>query len=119
MAIVGGGAAGFAAAHAIRKIGWRGGVTIFSDEAELPYDRTLLTNDYPRALSGMTGCPSPGIPLLTLASISNATRASNKSSPNKNDCAWRTGASDAMRSCSSLRAPLHDDLMFREATYRM
>ena len=28
MAIVGGGAAGFAAADAIRKIGWRGGVTI-------------------------------------------------------------------------------------------
>jgi len=46
MAIVGGGAAGFAAADAIRKIGWRGGVTIFSDEAELPYDRTLLTKDY-------------------------------------------------------------------------
>jgi apoptosis-inducing factor 3 len=46
MAIVGGGAAGFAAADAIRKLGWRGGVTIFSDEAELPYDRTLLTKDY-------------------------------------------------------------------------
>jgi apoptosis-inducing factor 3 len=46
MAIVGGGAAGFAAGDAIRKIGWRGGVTIFSDEAEQPYDRTLLTKDY-------------------------------------------------------------------------
>ena len=46
MAIVGGGAAGFAAADAIRKIGWRGGVTIFSDEAVQPYDRTLLTKDY-------------------------------------------------------------------------
>ena len=46
MAIVGGGAAGFAAADAIRKLGWRGGVTIFSDEAEQPYDRTLLTKDY-------------------------------------------------------------------------
>ena len=46
MAIVGGGAAGFAAADAIRKIGWRGGVTIFSDEAEQPHDRTLLTKDY-------------------------------------------------------------------------
>jgi nitrite reductase/ring-hydroxylating ferredoxin subunit len=30
MAIVGGGAAGFAAADAIRKLGWRGGLTIFS-----------------------------------------------------------------------------------------
>ena len=46
MAIVGGGAAGFAAADAIRKLGWRGGVTIFSDEAEQPYHRTLLTKDY-------------------------------------------------------------------------
>jgi NADPH-dependent 2,4-dienoyl-CoA reductase/sulfur reductase-like enzyme/nitrite reductase/ring-hydroxylating ferredoxin subunit len=46
MAIVGGGAAGFAAADAIRKLGWRGGVTIFSEEREQPYDRTLLTKDY-------------------------------------------------------------------------
>ena len=45
MAIVGGGAAGFAAANAIRKLGWRGELTVFSDEAE-PYDRTLLTKDY-------------------------------------------------------------------------
>jgi NADPH-dependent 2,4-dienoyl-CoA reductase/sulfur reductase-like enzyme/nitrite reductase/ring-hydroxylating ferredoxin subunit len=46
MAIVGGGAAGFAAANAIRKLGWRGGVTIFSEERQQPYDRTLLTKDY-------------------------------------------------------------------------
>jgi nitrite reductase/ring-hydroxylating ferredoxin subunit len=46
MAIVGGGAAGFAAADAIRKLGWQGEITIFSDEAERPYDRTLLTKDY-------------------------------------------------------------------------
>jgi apoptosis-inducing factor 3 len=46
MAIVGGGAAGFAAAGAIPKLGWRGGVTIFSEEREQPYDRTLLTKDY-------------------------------------------------------------------------
>ena len=46
MAIVGGGAAGFAAANAIRKLGWRGEITVFSDEAEQPYDRTLLTKDY-------------------------------------------------------------------------
>jgi apoptosis-inducing factor 3 len=46
MAIVGGGAAGFAAADAIRKLGWRGGVTVFSEEDEQPYDRTLLTKDY-------------------------------------------------------------------------
>ena len=72
-----------------------------------------------RAPSGMTGCQSPGIPWLTLASTSRAARASNKSSPKTNDCAWRTGTSDPMRSCSSLRAPLHDDWMFREETYRM
>jgi NADPH-dependent 2,4-dienoyl-CoA reductase/sulfur reductase-like enzyme/nitrite reductase/ring-hydroxylating ferredoxin subunit len=52
MAIVGGGAAGFAAADAIRKLGWRGGVTVFSEEGEQPYDRTLLTKDY---LEGVFG----------------------------------------------------------------
>ena len=46
MAIVGGGAAGFAAADAIRKLGWRGRVCVFSEETEQPYDRTLLTKDY-------------------------------------------------------------------------
>jgi NADPH-dependent 2,4-dienoyl-CoA reductase/sulfur reductase-like enzyme/nitrite reductase/ring-hydroxylating ferredoxin subunit len=46
IAIVGGGAAGFAAADALRKLSWKGGVTIFSEEDEQPYDRTLLTKDY-------------------------------------------------------------------------
>jgi NADPH-dependent 2,4-dienoyl-CoA reductase/sulfur reductase-like enzyme/nitrite reductase/ring-hydroxylating ferredoxin subunit len=46
LAIVGGGAAGFAAANAIRKLGWRGEVSVFSEEGEQPYDRTLLTKDY-------------------------------------------------------------------------
>jgi apoptosis-inducing factor 3 len=46
MAIVGGGAAGFAAADAIRQLGWGGEVSIFSEEGEQPYDRTLLTKDY-------------------------------------------------------------------------
>jgi NADPH-dependent 2,4-dienoyl-CoA reductase/sulfur reductase-like enzyme/nitrite reductase/ring-hydroxylating ferredoxin subunit len=46
MAIVGGGAAGFAAADALRKLGWRGGISVFSEEGEQPYDRTLLTKDY-------------------------------------------------------------------------
>jgi NADPH-dependent 2,4-dienoyl-CoA reductase/sulfur reductase-like enzyme len=46
MTIIGGGAAGFAAADAIRKFGWQGGLTIFSDESHQPYDRTLLTKDY-------------------------------------------------------------------------
>ena len=33
-------------ADAIRKLGWRGGVSVFSEEGEQPYDRTLLTKDY-------------------------------------------------------------------------
>jgi apoptosis-inducing factor 3 len=46
MAIVGGGAAGFAAADRLRKLGWRGVIALFSEEKEQPYDRTLLTKDY-------------------------------------------------------------------------
>ena len=46
MAIVGGGAAGFAAADTLRREGRRGGIAMFSDEAAAPYDRTLLTKDY-------------------------------------------------------------------------
>ena len=46
MVIVGGGAAGFAAADAIRKEGWTGAVVLFSDDVHAPYDRTLLTKDY-------------------------------------------------------------------------
>jgi apoptosis-inducing factor 3 len=45
MAIVGGGAAGFAAADAIRKLGWRGGISVFSEESEQPYDRTGLSRE--------------------------------------------------------------------------
>ncbi len=46
MAIVGGGAAGFAAADALRKLGWAGAISMVSEEADEPYDRTLLTKDY-------------------------------------------------------------------------
>ncbi len=46
MIIVGGGAAGFAAADTLRREGWRGEIAMFSDEAAAPYDRTLLTKDY-------------------------------------------------------------------------
>ena len=47
MAIVGGGAARFAAADAMRKLGWtRRAITIYLEEGEQPYDRTLLTKDY-------------------------------------------------------------------------
>lgn len=46
MVIVGGGAAGYAAAHALRQRGHEGSVTMISGEASEPYDRTLLTKDY-------------------------------------------------------------------------
>lgn len=46
MAIVGGGAAGFAAADALRKLGWAGAISMMSEEADEPYDRTLLTKDF-------------------------------------------------------------------------
>jgi apoptosis-inducing factor 3 len=46
MVIVGGGAAGFAAADALRRLGWRGKIAMVSSEVEPPYDRTLLTKDY-------------------------------------------------------------------------
>ncbi len=52
MAIVGGGAAGFAAADALRKLGWAGAISIFSEEADEPYDRTLLTKDYLEGTGG-------------------------------------------------------------------
>jgi apoptosis-inducing factor 3 len=44
--IVGGGAAGYAAAHAIRTSGWAGDISVFSADRDAPYDRTLLTKDY-------------------------------------------------------------------------
>lgn len=46
MVIVGGGAAGFAAADALRREGWEGEITLFSDDPSQPYDRTALTKDY-------------------------------------------------------------------------
>ncbi len=46
MVIVGGGAAGFAAADALRKGGWDGEIALFSADSRPPYDRTLLTKDY-------------------------------------------------------------------------
>jgi apoptosis-inducing factor 3 len=46
MTIVGGGAAGFAAAHTLREKGWRGRIAMYSADENAPYDRTLLTKDY-------------------------------------------------------------------------
>jgi len=44
--IVGGGAAGFAAADQLRKRGFTGQISMISAELDAPYDRTLLTKDY-------------------------------------------------------------------------
>ena len=112
MAIIGGGAAGLRSGYAIRKLGWRGGLTIFSEEREQPYDRTLLTKDYLEGSLGTTGCQSPGIPWPTLASTSRLARVSKKSSPGTNVCVWRTGTSDPMRSFFSPQALRHDDWAF-------
>jgi apoptosis-inducing factor 3 len=46
IAIVGGGVAGFAAAHTLREKGWQGRIAMYSADTHLPYDRTLLTKDY-------------------------------------------------------------------------
>jgi apoptosis-inducing factor 3 len=44
--IVGGGAAGFAAADMLARMGFSGKITMISDDVVRPYDRTLLTKDY-------------------------------------------------------------------------
>jgi NADPH-dependent 2,4-dienoyl-CoA reductase/sulfur reductase-like enzyme/nitrite reductase/ring-hydroxylating ferredoxin subunit len=44
--IVGGGAAGFAAAQRLRDLGYEGGVTLISDDADAPYDRPNVSKDY-------------------------------------------------------------------------
>jgi NADPH-dependent 2,4-dienoyl-CoA reductase/sulfur reductase-like enzyme len=46
MVIVGGGAAAFAAANALRRHGWQDEIFVYSAEDAQPYDRTLLTKDY-------------------------------------------------------------------------
>ena len=91
MAIVGGGAAGFAAADAIRKLGWRGRVCRFSEETEQPYDRTLLTKDYLEGAIGDDQLSIAGILWPILAWTSWAARASNKSTPKIINCDSRTG----------------------------
>jgi apoptosis-inducing factor 3 len=66
MVIIGGGAAGFAAAHALRKAGWAGEISLLSADEDVPYDRTLLTKDY---LDGHFGDDRLPIARCTLESI--------------------------------------------------
>jgi apoptosis-inducing factor 3 len=56
--IVGGGAAGLAAADMLRREGYRGRVTMISEDASAPYDRPNLSKDY---LAG--AAPEDWIPL--------------------------------------------------------
>ena len=56
--IIGGGAAGYAAAEMVRREGYGGGVTIVSDDTAAPYDRPNLSKDY---LAGTA--PEEWIPL--------------------------------------------------------
>ena len=44
--IVGGGAAGFAAAEMLRRVGYQNSLTMLSSDAALPYDRPNLSKDY-------------------------------------------------------------------------
>ena len=59
--IIGGGAAGYAAAEMLRREGYGGGVTIVSDDTAAPYDRPNLSKDY---LAGTA--PEEWIPLRPL-----------------------------------------------------
>ena len=56
--IIGGGAAGYAAAEMLRREGYGGGLTIVSDDTAAPYDRPNLSKDY---LAGTA--PEEWIPL--------------------------------------------------------
>ncbi|HZP75608.1 MAG TPA: FAD-dependent oxidoreductase [Pseudolabrys sp.] len=56
--IVGGGAAGFAAAERLRREGWQGSLTMLSDDDTAPVDRPNLSKDY---LAG--SAPEDWIPL--------------------------------------------------------
>ena len=104
MAIVGGGAAGFAAANALRSHGWQGEITLFSEEREQPYDRTLLTKDY---LEGAFGDDRLPIARHSLADLGVDFQAESvlHIEPENKRLRLANGTSYPMRSCSSRPAP--------------
>lgn len=55
--IVGGGAAGYATAERLRRVGYRGAVTLVSAERYLPIDRTKLSKGYLAGQAGPEGLP--------------------------------------------------------------
>ncbi|WP_372425785.1 FAD-dependent oxidoreductase [Salinarimonas chemoclinalis] len=81
--IVGGGAAGFAAADLLRREGFRGSVTMLCDDAHPPYDRTMLSkaflqgakNEDELGISGEDGLDGVAVRLSTrVASIDRDAR---------------------------------------------
>lgn len=81
--IVGGGAAGFAAAEMLRRRGWQGRLTMLSADADAPCDRPNLSKDYlagtaPEewiALRGDDFYAAHGIDLRLAATVSGIDRA--------------------------------------------
>ena len=117
MAIVGGGAAGFAAADAMRKLGWRGAISIFSEEKEDPYERTLLTKDSLGRL-GDDRLPITRHSLTDLGVDLRVAQASNKSTPEISNCGSRTGRCEPDELFSPL-APLQNGWKYQAEICRM
>ena len=118
MAIVGGGAAGFAAADALRKRGWRGEIAVFSDEAEQPYDRTLLTKDYLEGAFGDDRLPIARHSLADLGVYFEAESVQHIDPENKR-LRLENGNERPYAKLLLATAPLHDDWRFREEAFRM
>lgn len=85
MVIVGGGAAGYAAAVALRRNGAAGPITMISDDTRAPYDRTLLTKDYLDGKFGddhlpvaKTSLADLGVELLTHTGVASIDRPAKK-----------------------------------------
>jgi NADPH-dependent 2,4-dienoyl-CoA reductase/sulfur reductase-like enzyme len=76
MVIIGGGAAGFAAAEMLRREGFAGGVTIVSADDAPPCDRPNLSKDYRRPLRPRNGsrCARPNSMPRTRSTCASARR---------------------------------------------